>query len=231
MSSQKSESLSPELPSFKLSFFDHIYLDFFNSYKNYITAKMRFQPFLVPVLFTEKVFAAQAVLRFGCSQIVVERVDPWETSNFEKWNNSDLKGYRLVNPGKVPSPHVHQVHSSDTSSAVGFSPNLCWLLLGHRWSTIHVVPIFFFILLIDNRMLSAQLLLKPMSPRSQIALPAALAKIFQITGQPICISKLGMGHTSVFPRSPTDILVVRLEAWPFIIPRHMMAPNLQLSNL
>jgi len=67
-------------------------------------------------------------------------------------------------------------------------------------------------MLIDDRMLSAQLLLKPMSPRSQIALPAALAKIFQITGQPICISKLGMGHTSVFPRSPTDILVVRLEA-------------------
>ncbi|KAK8054566.1 hypothetical protein PG994_009633 [Apiospora phragmitis] len=34
---------------------------------------------------------AAAVLRFGCSQIIVERLDP------------------LVNPGDNPSPHVHQV--------------------------------------------------------------------------------------------------------------------------
>ncbi|PVH76055.1 hypothetical protein DL98DRAFT_657755 [Cadophora sp. DSE1049] len=34
---------------------------------------------------------AAAVLRFGCSQVVIERIDP------------------LVNPGLVPSPHMHQV--------------------------------------------------------------------------------------------------------------------------
>lgn len=34
---------------------------------------------------------AQALIRFGCSQLVVERLDP------------------LVDPGKNPSPHVHQI--------------------------------------------------------------------------------------------------------------------------
>lgn len=37
---------------------------------------MRFPSFLATILFTESTYAAQAVLRFGCSQIVVERVDP-----------------------------------------------------------------------------------------------------------------------------------------------------------
>lgn len=34
---------------------------------------------------------AQALLRFSCSQLVVERLDP------------------LVNPGVVGSPHLHQI--------------------------------------------------------------------------------------------------------------------------
>ncbi len=34
---------------------------------------------------------ASALLRFGCSQLVVERLDP------------------LVNPGANPSPHLHQI--------------------------------------------------------------------------------------------------------------------------
>ena len=34
---------------------------------------------------------ASALLRFGCSQLVVERTDP------------------LVNPGVAPSPHLHQI--------------------------------------------------------------------------------------------------------------------------
>lgn len=34
---------------------------------------------------------AQAMMRFGCSQLVIERVDP------------------LVNPGQVYTPHVHQI--------------------------------------------------------------------------------------------------------------------------
>jgi len=33
----------------------------------------------------------EALLRFGCSQLVVERLDP------------------LVNPGLNPSPHLHQI--------------------------------------------------------------------------------------------------------------------------
>lgn len=35
--------------------------------------------------------AAQQMIRFGCSQLVIERLDP------------------LVNPGTLPSPHVHQI--------------------------------------------------------------------------------------------------------------------------
>ncbi|KAG9232270.1 hypothetical protein BJ875DRAFT_428040 [Amylocarpus encephaloides] len=45
------------------------------------------------LLLAQKVHAAQTVLRFGCSQVVIERLDP------------------LVNPGANPSPHVHQVHT------------------------------------------------------------------------------------------------------------------------
>jgi len=33
----------------------------------------------------------QTMLRFGCSQIVIDRIDP------------------LVNPDQLPSPHMHQV--------------------------------------------------------------------------------------------------------------------------
>ncbi|KAK8113029.1 hypothetical protein PG984_013555 [Apiospora sp. TS-2023a] len=43
---------------------------------------------------------AAAVLRFGCSQIIVERLDP------------------LVNPGDNPSPHVHQVVGGNAFSAL-----------------------------------------------------------------------------------------------------------------
>jgi hypothetical protein len=40
--------------------------------------------------------SAQQMLRFGCSQLVIERLDP------------------LVNPGDVPSPHVHQIVGGDS---------------------------------------------------------------------------------------------------------------------
>lgn len=36
------------------------------------------------------------MLRFGCSQVVIDRIDP------------------LVNPGLLPSPHLHQVVGGDT---------------------------------------------------------------------------------------------------------------------
>lgn len=38
-------------------------------------------------------FAApsQALIRFSCSQLVIDRIDP------------------LVNPGMAPSPHLHQI--------------------------------------------------------------------------------------------------------------------------
>ena len=44
-------------------------------------------------------------LRFGCSQLVVERTDP------------------LVNPGMMPTPHMHQVVGGDS-----FNITVCSLL-------------------------------------------------------------------------------------------------------
>ncbi len=39
---------------------------------------------------------ASTMLRFGCSQLVIDRIDP------------------LVNPGQAPSPHLHQVVGGNT---------------------------------------------------------------------------------------------------------------------
>jgi hypothetical protein len=39
---------------------------------------------------------ASTMLRFGCSQLVIDRIDP------------------LVNPGQAPSPHLHQVIGGNT---------------------------------------------------------------------------------------------------------------------
>jgi hypothetical protein len=50
-----------------------------------------------------------ALIRFQCSQLVVERLDP------------------LVTPGQVPSPHVHQIVGG----------NSCWLRL-IRLTKIHL---------------------------------------------------------------------------------------------
>ena len=36
-------------------------------------------------------FGGTTMLRFGCAQVVIDRLDP------------------LVNPGTIPSPHVHQI--------------------------------------------------------------------------------------------------------------------------
>lgn len=38
---------------------------------------MQFKSFVTIALLSEGAFAAQTVLRFGCSQIVVERLDPY----------------------------------------------------------------------------------------------------------------------------------------------------------
>ncbi|KAH8601676.1 hypothetical protein B0O99DRAFT_667272 [Bisporella sp. PMI_857] len=51
---------------------------------------MYLRRFITTALFAQ-VTSAASVLRFGCSQVVIERVDP------------------LVNPGSTPSPHLHQI--------------------------------------------------------------------------------------------------------------------------
>jgi hypothetical protein len=55
-----------------------------------IGSKMQLKSIIAAVLFAHEA-SAQAMMRFGCASLVVERLDP------------------LVNPGVNPSPHVHQV--------------------------------------------------------------------------------------------------------------------------
>jgi hypothetical protein len=47
---------------------------------------------------------AQNMLRFGCSQLVIERIDP------------------LVSPGSIPSPHTHQIVGGNS-----FNASVCFL--------------------------------------------------------------------------------------------------------
>lgn len=45
---------------------------------------------LVAAIAAGQLAAAQELMRFGCSQLTIDRIDP------------------LVNPGSLPSPHMHQ---------------------------------------------------------------------------------------------------------------------------
>lgn len=47
---------------------------------------------------------AQELMRFGCSQLTIDRIDP------------------LVNPGSLPSPHVHQLIGGNSLN-VSMSPD------------------------------------------------------------------------------------------------------------
>lgn len=42
---------------------------------------------------------AQELMRFGCSQLTIDRIDP------------------LVNPGSIPSPHMHQIVGGNSLNA------------------------------------------------------------------------------------------------------------------
>ena len=46
---------------------------------------------LAAVALGARLGAAQELMRFGCSQLTIDRIDP------------------LVNPGAMPSPHMHQI--------------------------------------------------------------------------------------------------------------------------
>ncbi|KAI1635203.1 hypothetical protein F4809DRAFT_461748 [Biscogniauxia mediterranea] len=50
-------------------------------------------------LLAQKAVTAQQMIRFGCSQLVIERLDP------------------LVNPGSLSSPHVHQIVGGNSFNA------------------------------------------------------------------------------------------------------------------
>lgn len=60
-------------------------------------------------LFAQDAFA-QNFLRFGCSQLVIERTDP------------------LVDPGKTPASHTHQVVGGNSFNA-SVRSSLCCLYL------------------------------------------------------------------------------------------------------
>ena len=54
---------------------------------------------LKSLLLAGQLVAAQELMRFGCSQLVFDRIDP------------------LVNPGSLPSPHLHQVIGGNSFNA------------------------------------------------------------------------------------------------------------------
>jgi hypothetical protein len=54
---------------------------------------------LVSAFAVAQLAAAQELMRFGCSQLVLDRIDP------------------LVNPGSMPSPHLHQVIGGNSFNA------------------------------------------------------------------------------------------------------------------
>lgn len=58
---------------------------------------MMLKPFLA--LAAAHLAAAQELMRFGCSQLTLDRVDP------------------LVNPGQLPSPHMHQIIGGNSFNA------------------------------------------------------------------------------------------------------------------
>jgi hypothetical protein len=58
---------------------------------------------------------SSAVVRFHCSQLVVERLDP------------------LVNPGSIPSSHVHQI-----VGGVSKAPHPAWFPMCLRPNTCHI---------------------------------------------------------------------------------------------
>lgn len=49
-----------------------------------------------------------AMLRFGCSQVVIERLDPYVPYHSQIFNFIANKA-RLVNPDQNPSAHMHQI--------------------------------------------------------------------------------------------------------------------------
>jgi len=59
---------------------------------------MLFKP-LTTVLAAANLAAAQELMRFGCSQLTIDRVDP------------------LVNPGQLPSTHMHQIIGGNSFNA------------------------------------------------------------------------------------------------------------------
>lgn len=59
-------------------------------------------------------------LRFGCSQLVVERTDP------------------LVNPGSLPTPHMHQIVGGDS-----FNITVCRKRDREAYSNFYLLPYHF----------------------------------------------------------------------------------------
>jgi hypothetical protein len=49
------------------------------------------------------------MLRFGCSQIVIDRIDPCVSISTRSKKGGQLTFCSLVEPGNIPSAHVHQI--------------------------------------------------------------------------------------------------------------------------
>jgi hypothetical protein len=98
---------------------------------------------------------SNALIRFGCSQLVVQRLDP------------------LVNPGLVPSPHLHQIVGGVcTFPFINLETHSYRTHSKHTW------------------------IRKMTSQPSQIVQRANLVKTSQTTGLQLCILKHVMAHTN-----------------------------------
>jgi hypothetical protein len=92
---------------------------------------MYWKSFLVAAAIAPSVNAAGATLRFSCSQLVVERLDPYVLIWFllvtdMRYDDADVETSfwnRLVNPGVMPSPHLHQIVGGNAFN-VSMDPSL-----------------------------------------------------------------------------------------------------------
>jgi hypothetical protein len=64
-----------------------------------LSSKMQWIAFALALLVDHASSQGMAMMRFSCSQLVVERLDP------------------LVNPGSIPSPHLHQIVGGNSFNA------------------------------------------------------------------------------------------------------------------
>ena len=128
-----------------------------------------------------------SLIRFSCSQVVIERLDPYVLDYSRK--SGDYRSVsltspalRLVNPDVLPSPHVHQV--------VGGVSKKFPLSVSYRYAH-------------TTRTRSMLPFPQPMSRLWLVARHAPSRMTFPTTGRRICTSRPATARSREFPRCRT----------------------------